>query len=201
MGTRNLTCVVLGGEYKVAQYGQWDGYPSGQGLTALRFCREMDKEVFITKLVDLRFLSDEDADAINAELKSDHSLMNEGKKYGHLSRDRGAEILDIVYKAAPGSIKLQDQLHFAADSLFCEYAYVVDFDKNTFEVFRGFNKTPLAEGERFAFLDGKADQEHRADKYTPVKLIHTFDLAALPTDEEFLAILEPKDEEDEVDDE
>ena len=27
MGTRNLTVVYLDGQYKVAQYGQWDGYP------------------------------------------------------------------------------------------------------------------------------------------------------------------------------
>lgn len=32
MGTRNPTAVVLDGEYKLAQYGQWDGFPSGQGL-------------------------------------------------------------------------------------------------------------------------------------------------------------------------
>lgn len=31
MGTRNLTAVYLDGQYKVAQYGQWDGYPEGQG--------------------------------------------------------------------------------------------------------------------------------------------------------------------------
>lgn len=35
MGTRNLTAVYLDGQYKVAQYGQWDGYPEGQGITAL----------------------------------------------------------------------------------------------------------------------------------------------------------------------
>lgn len=26
MGTRNLTVVYIDGKYKVAQYGQWDGY-------------------------------------------------------------------------------------------------------------------------------------------------------------------------------
>lgn len=31
MGTRNLTAVYIDGEYKVAQYGQWDGYPEGPG--------------------------------------------------------------------------------------------------------------------------------------------------------------------------
>lgn len=37
MGTRNLTAVYLDGQYKVAQYGQWDGYPEGQGITVLTF--------------------------------------------------------------------------------------------------------------------------------------------------------------------
>ena len=40
MGTRNLTAVYIDGEYKVAQYGQWDGYPEGQGMTALTFLRD-----------------------------------------------------------------------------------------------------------------------------------------------------------------
>jgi hypothetical protein len=31
MGTRNLIAVFFDGEYRVAQYSQWDGYPEGQG--------------------------------------------------------------------------------------------------------------------------------------------------------------------------
>lgn len=42
MGTRNLTCVVVDGEMKVAQYGQWDGYPEGQGATCCEFIQETD---------------------------------------------------------------------------------------------------------------------------------------------------------------
>jgi hypothetical protein len=40
MGTRNLVAVYLDGIHRIAQYGQWDGYPSGQGKTVLSFLRE-----------------------------------------------------------------------------------------------------------------------------------------------------------------
>jgi hypothetical protein len=35
MGTRHLIAVQLGGEYRVAQYGQWDGYPDSAGIDVL----------------------------------------------------------------------------------------------------------------------------------------------------------------------
>ena len=46
METRHLTLVYKNGAFKVAQYGQWDGYPSGQGLTALKFLRSADLSRF-----------------------------------------------------------------------------------------------------------------------------------------------------------
>ena len=39
MGTRHLIIVWYKGKYRIAQYGQWDGYPSGQGLRVLRFLK------------------------------------------------------------------------------------------------------------------------------------------------------------------
>ena len=43
MGTRNLTLVKdKEGKTKVAQYGQWDGYPEGQGSTILNFIRSKE---------------------------------------------------------------------------------------------------------------------------------------------------------------
>lgn len=45
MGTRNLTMVISQeGEKKVAQYGQWDGYPSGVGASVLAFLK--NEELF-----------------------------------------------------------------------------------------------------------------------------------------------------------
>lgn len=187
MGTRNLTCVVVDGEYKVAQYGQWDGYPGGQGVTALGFLRSNDLDVFKSKVQAARFLSDDEARALEGD-------PNWQATHGQLSRNHGAKILSIIANAEPGII-LGDHLNFAADGLMCEYAYVVDFDKGTFEVFEGFNKSPLAEGERFASLPSP----ERSGGYTPVKHLHTFDLSALPTEEEFLVICEPRDEDEDED--
>ena len=46
MGTRHVTAVFLNGEPRVAQYGQWDGYPSGQGVTILDFLRKSSKKSY-----------------------------------------------------------------------------------------------------------------------------------------------------------
>jgi hypothetical protein len=46
MGTRHLTMVVSNNETKVAQYGQWDGYPEGQGVTILTFLRSKDSSEY-----------------------------------------------------------------------------------------------------------------------------------------------------------
>lgn len=42
MGTRHLTMIYANGAYRVSQYGQWDGYPDGQGLTILTSLRGLD---------------------------------------------------------------------------------------------------------------------------------------------------------------
>ena len=92
---------------------------------------------------------------------------------------------------ATGKIKLQNSLNFSRDSIFCEWAYVIDFDKNTFEVYQGFNETPLDESERFYTAGQKEDE----NGMYPVKLFKSFDLSALPSEEEFLEICEPIEDE------
>jgi len=140
MGTRNLTMVISKGETKIAQYGQWDGYPSGQGATGLKFLNNYNLNKFKQAVDELSFYTEEELTEINKE-------ENPLKKYPYLSRDTGAEILQAVYDGK--AKKLINRETFAADSLFCEYAYVVDLDKNTFEIYEGFNQEQLAETERF----------------------------------------------------
>ena len=84
-------------------------------------------------------------------------------------------------------VRLIKDIEFAGDSLFCEFAYVIDLSKNTFEVYEGFQKKPLSKEERFyKYFDKK--QEYRTEKYYPVKKIAEFPLDKLPTDKKFLAL-------------
>lgn len=205
MGTRHLICVQHEGKYKVAQYGQWDGYPSGQGLRVLTFLREeFDPEKFLARLADTFEPTEEQIDAWYLELGHDRKTSNGFVDFGiakqfsarHLtiSRDAGGKILELIQDSI-GPVPLWVGPQFAADSLFCEWAYVVDLDKNTFEAFEGFNKEPLAEGERFYGVTCEGTNP----EYHPVKFIASWPLDALPDDDAFLAKLEPKGDEEETD--
>lgn len=198
MGTRNLTCVFKDGEYKVAQYGQWDGYPSGVGADILTFLHEWVNELEY-ELVNVEWITEAERNATweNYERDGDMVEMGEYEKwseeYPELSRDTGGKILARIREFSPSErkpkLKLENSLSFAADSLFCEWAYVVDYDKGTFEVYEGFNKEALTPMERFFEFDNPKEE------YRPVKLKKAYPLNALPSVEKFLEDLEPSEEE------
>lgn len=199
MGTRNLVAVKLDGEYKVAQYGQWDGYPSGQGATVLDFLAKWDRPAFEAKVRAASFLTTEEVDAINSTIKAEGLQDRWQSRWPELSRDAGADILGMIAADEPG-MKLRNSIEFAADSLFCEWAYVLDLDANTLEVFRGFNKTPLAEGERFygAKCADADDQSRREnDGYQPINNVASYTLDSLPTVEQMELDCRTKEEAEE----
>lgn len=190
MGTRNLTAVYIDGEYKIAQYGQWDGYPEGQGKTALNFARTIkeseDRAAFAEKVRKCRFITEAEIEERNAKIRSG-KIKNWTMVWPELSRDTCADILKMVAQSDDGMV-LQNDLDFAADSLFCEWAWVLDLDAGTFEGYEGFNQAnPLTEEDRFFFLNDKAEKDHRDQQYHPVKLAAKWSLDNLPTDEDFLA--------------
>jgi hypothetical protein len=157
MGTRNLTVVKnLEGTTKVAQYGQWDGYPSYSGVKALDFLRdEALVENLRNRLTLVEFIDDQEAEAIWEGF--DHDSNDPTKytnEYPGLSRDTGIDIL-LAVASATETLKTIDNSEFRNDTLFCEGVYEVDFSTNK-------------------FISTYADK------------VVSFDLDTLPTDEEYL---------------
>lgn len=184
MGTRHLIAVVVDGEYKIAQYGQWDGYPSGQGLNVLGFLNNRDIEVFREQCRKLRWVTDDEIEVI--EKTKDWPDV-----YPHVSRDAGAKVLTMVYDMVE-PLALANRIEFAQDGLFCEWAYVIDLDREVLEVYEGFKELPAL--GRFAGPVGE-------NGYGPVQLKHEFSFDELldMTDEQFINTLEPPEGDDNPD--
>lgn len=183
MGTRHLTCVVLDKKIRVAQYGQWNGYYEGQGETVVKFIekrllspfglskfkKRIDKCAWITeadrKARWIEAGADADSDLVTMQVSQKHSEL-----YPESSRDTGADVLDLIYKSTEG-LKLTDSSDFAADSLFCEFAYVLDLDNETLEVYRGFNTKPVPKSNRFSKIKFPEDRD---TEYYHVRLVKKF---------------------------
>ena len=160
MGTRNLTVVKdLQGTTKIAQYGQWDGYPSYSGIQALEFLRNKDWQALLESKLDLvQFVGDEEVDTLYKQYEStDWENKDFLNAYPGLHRDTGIKILEVVANSTD-TIKTVDNTEFANDSLFCEGIYEVDFSTNKFT--SNFND-----------------------------IVAMYDLDNLPTDEEYLSAM------------
>jgi len=127
MSTRSLTAVKIDNEYKVAEFGYYDGYPKGQGKEVLDFLRnKMIKEKFLKKIKQLRYaLTD--------------------KEYNKLSQRQseldGADILE--YLQNNNETLVNNAIEFAKDTTFCIWAwleYILEFvfHKLTCVIFRFF---------------------------------------------------------------
>lgn len=210
MGTRHLVAVQFGGEYKVAQYGQWDGYPDGQGARVLDFLRNGDVEALKRNLA-LTYDATEDEQAamwasIGVDIIASNGSVEWGKskifaeKYPSLHRDTGAGILELIAGSdGEEKIPLTLNIEFAGESLFCEWAYVIDFDIGTFEVYKGFNKEPVPADSRFASIPFDSDGASRiGTTYYQVTLAESWKLSALPSEEEFVAAFKSPDEDEEA---
>lgn len=185
MGTRHMIGVVIDGDFKIAQYGQWDGYPGGQGATVLDFAQTADLTDFADKCRALRWISAEEADEVN-------STENWTQKYPHLSRDAGAGILSMV---ANGEAEfLMDNRDFPLDSLFCEWAYVLDLDEQTLEVYKGYQTSTPKEG-RWAGLPKDAPGTSSGE-YKACERVAVYSLDDLPTETEFVRALGEEEEEE-----
>ena len=167
MGTRNLTVVKSKGKTKVAQYGQWDGYPTGQGQDIADFLKTVDLAkfkkqvqalgVYTAKEIEQAYI---DAGAEKgAEFVSIDISDKVYRAHPAMCRDHGASILNLIHDGTVTKVVLQE--NFKEDKLFCEYWYEIDLDNETVSVNDG-KKYTFAQWTRKGLmekLEGKESEE------------------------------------------
>lgn len=146
MGTRGLVGVKVDGQKKMA-YNHFDSYPSGVGID---FCSEVkdllskfDLEELKDQARDIRLVSQHDgAIAEDVEDLQEFACTDVGgptksgeMTYYQLLREMQGHIGAMLEHGI-----MTDDAEFLQDSLFCEWAYLLDLDEEKIVVYRGFNK-------------------------------------------------------------
>ena len=151
MGTRNLTCIIKDNEFKLAQYGQWDGYFSYSGVKFLQFVKEhlqnkskkrrqYFKEKFEEKVNALAPVSKEYLEVIQKTHDKFSSSSNKNETnfaiplnlmFPQFSRDTGVKILDIIYKLEPYELNGKKFPVFVDTSTdWVEFINILDLDND-----------------------------------------------------------------------
>jgi len=171
MGTRGAYGYRLDGRDKVT-YNHYDSYPIGLGLQILTYTlfNELETMRAVARRIEL----------VDAESQPSPELVN---RYRHYLDTRGGVSETPTWywllRETQGDLQpyhcdlrhMIDSQAFLYDSLFCEWAYVINLDNEQFEVYRGFNQDPSRSG-RYA-----SQRSGRDNPYYGVVLIREFPFA------------------------
>jgi len=187
MGTRGFVGFVVDGNEKIA-YNHFDSYPGGLGTDVLGWLRKTHLGGARRLAGELRVVGENDEPTEeDVERLAGYTNRNVG---GPSERPTWYQLLRETQGNPAAMLDagvIEDASNFPADSLFAEWGYVVDFDAQTFEAYKGFQRSPHT-GGRFATRKGR-------EGYYPVQLVVSWPLDDLPDDEAFLAALEPDEDE------
>jgi hypothetical protein len=164
MGTRHFIGVVYKGEFKVAQYGQWDGYVSGQGKKIVQFLSSADLNRFKLQIDKCRWITTAELNAKWAEFGVAENAEFVGcdisEKFGDvnplLHRDCGANLFSLIEESDDNEILLQDASSVVHGDTWIEFAYVIDLDNEVLEVYSNRLDKDAVDGNRFSAKDDTA---------------------------------------------
>jgi hypothetical protein len=123
MGTRHMQIVInKDGVTKISQYGQWDGYPGGQGTGILDYLRKGDLDKYQEELDKIQKMTQDQIDMVN-------STEDWKKVYPYLSRDCGSDIHQMIEDGVVKFVSIMDE---SEGNKWCEGFYTIDFQKGEF---------------------------------------------------------------------
>lgn len=170
MGTRGCYGFRKNGVDKLT-YNHWDSYPDYLGQIMVEFCKETSiKEM--NDIFDRIILVEESSRPTKAQIveciEYYNGSVSEQKVEDWYCLLRDAQGNPNVYKN--GLRYMIDSSGFIQDSLFCEYAYIINLDTNCLEFWVGFQKEPC-ENNRYG-----TETHDNMDKYYPCKMVSYYPL-------------------------
>lgn len=140
MGTRGAYGFYKGGKTKVT-YNHFDSYPRGLGIAVMEFIKETSIDEMNEIFNNITLVSEDDTPTLQ-QIKDVSRIIgteiNDTTDWYSLLRPVQGDL--NIYKK--GLKYMIDSEEFLKDSLFCEWAYIINLDKNVLEVYKGFQKKP-----------------------------------------------------------
>lgn len=187
MGTRGIMGFRVDGTDKLL-YNHFDSYPSGLGEAVLNWLREQlaqqDGEAEMRERIRALVLVDGESTPTPeqiARLQQYHNpAVSSGSSEEWYSLLRGTQGDPEKALAAGFGV---DSADFMKDSIFCEWAYIINCDERVLEVYTGFQKKRHKLG-RYAPKRGEKFEPSYpgGSTYYPVALAHAFPFDELPED-------------------
>lgn len=188
MGTRGAYGFHRDGVDKLT-YNHYDSYPDGLGEDIVKFCRT-------TSIGEMHEIFDRIIMVDNwaAEEKPSLEQIEECKAFYDSSVGFPTEWYSLLRHAQgdmnafkQGLRYMIENSEFMKDSLFCEWAYIINLSTEKLEVYRGFQKEP--QKNRYYLSSEEAPKD---TQFFNVALLVEFPLEDIPDD--WKQILEEKDE-------
>jgi hypothetical protein len=177
MSTRGAFGFRIDGVDKIA-YNHSDSYPEGLGDTVVScitvWLQQMGAEDLRAQVRALRVV---DHNSKPSEQDKEELAAYYDRNVGNKSKDDWYCLLRHT-QGDPEAILdagvLVDAAAFLKDSSSCEYAYIVNLDELTFEVYRGYQK------ERHTLGRYASDTPNEYDRY-PCAMVGSFRLTSIPS--------------------
>jgi len=183
MGTRGAYGFHKGGVDKIT-YNHWDSYPDGLGDEIAKFIKKTTIKQMNEIFEKIILVDEHNSKPTKEQIKiykefADISVSCQSYEDWYCLLYKTKQDLS-VYKEE-GIVHMMDGGDFVKDSLFCEWAYIINLDTNVLEVCGGFLKKPKNQHPRYKQTKKEAMQrrgDSLKDKpYYSVALLYTYPLA------------------------
>ena len=165
MGTRHIIKVKKNGKTWIGQYGQWDGYPTGQGEGVIEFIRDETYVEYLADNIDRGDIVPITIEQYNkkanklAEFIKDDAMLNDMVNQMFVTstfcRDAGYKCLRVFAKPFSG----KKYAIVEEPSGWEEYQYIIDLDQETLRIEELRDKNPQSIQYAFAYLRQLSDED------------------------------------------